>query len=59
MQRFLRAGFVRSENLSFTDLGDGFVELEGVIECAGNVYIDPPEWRQRSQAIAAEAPCFE
>lgn len=40
MQRFLRGGFVRSENLSFTDLGDGFIELEGVIECAGNIYLD-------------------
>ena len=39
MQRFLRAGFVRSENLSFNDLGDGFIELEGVIECAGNIDI--------------------
>lgn len=40
MQRFLRAGFVRSENLSFNDLGDGFIVLEGVIECAGNIYIE-------------------
>jgi len=39
MQQFLRAGFVRSENLSFNDLGDGFIELDGVIECAGNIYI--------------------
>lgn len=40
MQKFLRAGFVRSENLSFNDLGDGFIELEGIIECVGNVNID-------------------
>lgn len=40
MQRFLRAGFVRSENLSFSDLGDGFIEMDGVIECSSNIYIE-------------------
>jgi hypothetical protein len=40
MQQFLRGGFVRSENLSFNDLGDGFIEMEGVIECDGGIYIE-------------------
>jgi hypothetical protein len=39
MEQFLRAGFVRSENLSFADLGNGLIELSGTIECAGDIYI--------------------
>lgn len=39
MEKFLRAGFVRSENLSFSDLGNGLIELAGTIECAGDIYI--------------------
>ncbi len=53
MQRFLRVGFVRSENLSFTDLGDGFIELEGVIECAGNIYVDVSK---RIQILEGDGP---
>ena len=40
MEQFLREDFVLSENLSFEDLGDGFLILEGRIECVGNIYID-------------------
>lgn len=39
MEQFLRAGFVRSENLAFKDLGNGLIELSGTIECAGDIYI--------------------
>jgi hypothetical protein len=53
MQRFLRAGFVRSENLSFTDLGDAFVELDGVIECSGNININV---YKRIQIIEGDGP---
>ena len=40
MQRFLRDGFVRSENLFFDDLGNGLIELGGEVECVGDIYID-------------------
>lgn len=40
MQRYLRSGFVRAENLAFESLGDGFIRLSGVIECAADIYID-------------------
>ena len=39
MEQFLRAGFVRSENLSFADLGNRLIKLSGTIECAGDIYI--------------------
>ena len=52
MQQVLRAGFVRSENLSFKDIGNSSIELSGSIECAGDIYthngrhhvhrVDPP-----------------
>ena len=40
MEQFLREDFVLSENLSFEDRGDGFLSLEGRIECIGNIYIE-------------------
>ena len=40
MGQLLRGGFALSENLQFTDLGNGFLTLTGVIECAGDIAID-------------------
>lgn len=41
MQKWLRSGFVGADTCAFSDLGDGYLTLEGTIECAaGLLYID-------------------
>jgi len=41
METWIRNGFVGSDNCEFSDLGDGYLTLEGIIECAGGLlYID-------------------
>mgnify|MGYP001556413806 CR=1 FL=1 len=40
IQKYLNAGnFVRSENLAFNNYGDGYITLEGQIECVNGIYI--------------------
>lgn len=40
MQRYLREGFVLTENLRFEHLGNGFVALVGTIDCLGGVVLE-------------------
>ena len=56
MQQFLGGGVVLSEDLSFTDLGDGVVLLEGTIACVDDLRIEVSKRLQIVGDIAAD-PC--
>jgi hypothetical protein len=40
IQQFLREGFILSEDLLFVNLGNGFLVIEGTLQCAGGIAID-------------------
>ena len=54
MQQFLGGGVVLSEDLSFTDLGDGVVLLEGTIACVDDLRIEVSKRLQIVGDIAAD-----
>lgn len=40
MERLRKEGFILSDNLEFRVLGNGLIELEGLIECLGGIRVE-------------------